>query len=174
MPRGSLLTLPNLISVSRLFLAPIFFMVPRTEARVALVIAAAASDMLDGWLARRHRQKSRFGAILDPVADRVFVLTALLALVIEGALSVGQVAVLLSRDIMTTVGFFVARNVSWLRTVEFRARMPGKLVTVLQMVTLLTAIVAPARAHALVVLTGVASVVAVIDYTMMLWRERVR
>ncbi len=174
MPRGSLLTLPNLLSVSRLFLAPVFFMVPRTEARVALVIAAAASDMLDGWVARRRHQRSRFGAILDPVADRVFVLTALLALVLEGALSVGQVTVLLSRDIMTTVGFFVARSVSWLRPVEFRARMPGKLVTVLQMVTLLAAVVAPARAYWLVVLIGLVSVVAVVDYTMVLWRERVR
>lgn len=174
MSRGSLFTLPNLISVSRLILAPIFFMVPRVEARVALVIAAAASDILDGWLARRQRQRSRFGAILDPVADRVFVLTALLALVLQGTLSVGQVAVLLSRDIMTTVGFFVARGVSWLRPVEFRARMPGKLVTVLQIVTLLVALVAPGGAYALVVLTGVASVIAVTDYTMVLWRERVR
>lgn len=174
MSRGSLLTLPNLISVSRLFLAPVFFMVPRVEARVALVIAAAASDMLDGWLARRHRQKSRFGAILDPVADRVFVLTALLALVLEGVLSVGQVTVLLSRDIMTTVGFFVARSVSWLRPVEFRARMPGKLVTVLQIVTILVALVAPDHTRALVVVTSVGSVVAVSDYTLVLWRERAR
>ncbi len=174
MPGGSLLTLPNLISLSRLFLAPAFFVLPRVEARVALVIAAAASDMLDGWLARRLGSKSRFGAILDPVADRVFVLTALLALVLHGTLSPAQVAIVLSRDVMTTLGFFVASSVSWLRPVEFRARKPGKLVTVLQMLTLLVALMIPARAGMMVVLTGLASVVAVADYTMVLWRERVR
>lgn len=174
MSRGSLFTWPNLISVSRLFLAPVFLLVPRTEVRITLVIAAAASDMLDGWLARRQSRKSRFGAILDPVADRVFVLTALLALVMEGALSVAQVAVLLSRDIMTTIGFIVARGVSWLRPVEFRARVPGKLVTALQVVTLLIVLWAPDHTSALVVLTGATSVVAVTDYTMVLWRERQR
>src|SRR5690606_1092631 len=174
MSRGALLTLPNMVSVTRLFLAPIFFMVPRVEARVALVIAAAASDMLDGWLARRQRRTSRVGAILDPIADRVFVLTAVLTLVLEGALSVGQVAVLLARDIMTTIGFFVARSVSWLRPVELRARAPGKLVTVLQIVTLLVVLARPASANLLIALTGIVSVVAVADYTLALWRERAR
>ena len=174
MSRGALLTLPNMVSVTRLFLAPIFFMVPRVEARVALVVAAAASDMLDGWLARRQRRTSRVGAILDPIADRVFVLTAVLTLVLEGALSVGQVAVLLARDIMTTIGFFVARSVSWLRPVELRARAPGKLVTVLQIVTLLVVLARPASANLLIALTGIVSVVAVADYTLALWRERAR
>jgi len=174
MSRGALLTLPNMVSVTRLVFAPIFFMVPRVEARVALVLAAAASDMLDGWLARRQLRASRIGALIDPVADRVFVLTAVLTMVLEGALSVGQVAVLLSRDIMTTIGFFVARRVSWLRPVEFRARMPGKVVTVLQVVTLLAALVLPARVGLLVAITGLVSLVAVTDYTLVLWRERAR
>jgi phosphatidylglycerophosphate synthase len=174
MSRGALLTLPNMVSVTRLVFAPIFFMVPRVEARVALVLAAAASDMLDGWLARRQLRASRIGALIDPVADRVFVLTAVLTMVLEGALSVGQVAVLLSRDIMTTIGFFVARRVSWLRPEEFRARMPGKVVTVLQVITLLAALVLPARVGLLVAITGLVSLVAVTDYTLVLWRERAR
>lgn len=174
MSRGALLTLPNMVSVTRLVFAPIFFLVPRVEARVALVIAAAVSDMLDGWLARRQHRASRVGALIDPVADRVFVLAAVLTMVLEGALSVRQVAVLLSRDVMTTIGFLVARRVSWLRPVEFRARMPGKAVTVLQIATLLAVLVLPERVGALVVITGIVSVVAVADYTLALWRARVR
>lgn len=174
MSRGALLTLPNLVSVTRLVFAPLFFLMPRVEARVALVVAAAASDVLDGWLARKQQRTSRVGALIDPISDRVFVLSAVLAMVLEGTLSVGQVAVLLSRDLMTTIGFFVARSVSWLRPVEFRARLAGKLVTVLQIVTLLVALVRPALLPALVAATGIVSLVAVADYTLALWRARAR
>lgn len=138
-----------------------------------LVVAAAASDMLDGWLARRRRMASRTGAIIDPVADRVFVLTAVVVLLMEGALSLGQTLVLLLRDVMTTVGFIVARSVSWLRPVEFRARMAGKVVTVLQVVVLLAALLRPALVPPLVLATGAAAVISVVDYTVALWRARV-
>lgn len=172
MPRNELLTLPNAISALRLLLAPLFLVAARAETRAVLVIAAAASDMLDGWLARRRRMASRAGAIIDPVADRVFVLTALVTLLLEGALSVGQALVLLSRDVMTTIGFVVARSVSWLRPVELRARMAGKVVTVLQVATLLAILLYPRVVPPLVIATGAAAAVSVADYTLALWRAR--
>jgi len=173
MPRNELLTLPNIISVLRLLLAPFFIMSGRAETRVFLVILAAASDMLDGWLARRRRMASRAGAIIDPVADRIFVLTALVVLLVEGALSVGQTLVLLLRDVMTTIGFIVARGVSWLRPVEFRARIAGKVVTTLQIATLLAALLRQELVPALVLVTGIAAAYSVVDYTLALWRARV-
>ena len=173
MSRNELLTLPNIISVLRLLLAPLFVVAGRAETRVVLVILAAVSDMLDGWLARRKRVASRTGAIIDPVADRVFVLTALVVLLVEGVLSVGQTLVLLLRDVMTTIGFIVARSVSWLRPVEFRARIAGKVVTAFQVVTLLAALLRPALVPPLVLVTGIAAAYSVVDYTLALWRARV-
>lgn len=174
MSRDALLTLPNAVSMSRLVLASLFVVVPNQPARVAIVAVAGATDMLDGWLARRTRTASRLGAIIDPIADRLFVLAVILAFLLEGALTWGQTLLLLSRDVATTIGFFVARTVSWLRPVQLKARLPGKLVTALQMAVLVSVLLVPAAVHTLVLLVGAVSVVAIVDYTLMLWRERER
>jgi hypothetical protein len=78
----------------------------------------------------------------------------------------------LSRDIATVIGFIVARSVPWLRAVAFRARLLGKLVTVLQLLTLTAVILAPAAVPALVLIVGAASAASIADYTLTLWRER--
>ena len=54
-------------------------------ARVGLIGAAAATDFLDGWLARRVNAASRWGALIDPIADRFFVLTAVATMLFSGA-----------------------------------------------------------------------------------------
>jgi cardiolipin synthase (CMP-forming) len=172
MLRAALSGLPNVLSLSRLALAPLFVVLRWPEARLALVALAALTDVLDGWLARRQRITSRAGAILDPVADRLFVLTALAVFVAEGELSLAQVLLLLTRDIATTIGFFVARVTPWLRRVELRARIAGKAVTALQVAALVAVLLLPAAVNALVVVTALMSVVAIADYTRMLWAER--
>jgi CDP-diacylglycerol--glycerol-3-phosphate 3-phosphatidyltransferase len=174
MPRAVVLSLPNIVSLTRVALVPVFIASSTPGARVAVVGVAALTDMLDGWLARRHRVASRFGALLDPIADRLFGLAAVATLLFEGALTLGQTCVLLSRDIATTIGFVVARSVTWLRPVELKARHPGKLVTVLQVLTLLALLLWPAAVPALLTAVGVVSAVAVVDYTLMLWRGRAR
>lgn len=174
MSRALVLSLPNIVSLTRVALVPVFIASSTPGARVAVVGVAALTDMLDGWLARRHRVASRFGALLDPIADRLFVLAAVATLLLEGALTLGQTCVLLSRDIATTIGFIVARSVTWLRPVELKARYPGKLVTALQVLALLSLLLWPAAVPTLLVAVGVASAVAIVDYTLMLWRGRAR
>jgi cardiolipin synthase (CMP-forming) len=102
----------------------------------------------------------------------VFVFTAVCAFLVEGALSTGSYFILLSRDIMTLIGYVVARSVPWLRTVEFRARWLGKVVTALQLLTLVAVIAVPSAVPALVIVVGAASAASVADYTLTLWRER--
>ena len=172
MSRAALLTLPNVLSLSRLALVPLFVASSAAGTRAALVAAAALTDLLDGWLARRAGTASRLGAILDPVADRAFVLTAIAVFLAEGALGLWQCVVLLSRDIATTVGFVVARAARGLRGVELKARLAGEVTTGLQVAVLLAVLLAPRLVPALVVATGVASAAAVADYTRMLWRGR--
>ena len=172
MRRGTLLTLPNVLSLSRVALVPFFVLAATPAARVAIVGVAALTDLLDGWLARRRRSASRVGAIIDPIADRLFVLAALATLLAEGMLTAWQGALLLSRDVATTIGFFVARSAVRLRRVELRSRLPGKVVTTLQLATLLAVLLRPQLVSPLAVATGVVSAVAVADYTLMLWRGR--
>ena len=173
-PRRALGTLPNLLSCSRLVLAAGFVAAGATEARVGLIGAAAATDFLDGWLARRVRATSRWGALLDPVADRVFVLTVVATFLFTGRLSTSAYFVLLMRDLATAIGFLVARVIPWLRTVPFQARRLGKVVTVLQLLTLAAVLVLPEAVTLLLGGVAAASVLSIVDYTLARWRARPR
>ena len=166
------MTLPNAVSMSRLVLAAGFVALREPASRVVLLAVASATDFLDGWLARRRQATTRSGALIDPIADRLFVFAALCAYLFEGAISVGAFFTLLSRDIATLIGFIVARSVPWLRAVEFRARWLGKLVTVLQLLTLTAVLVAPSVVSPLILVVGAVSAASIADYTLTLWRER--
>ena len=172
--RDRLLTVPNVLSLSRVVLAAAFVLVREPTARLVLVVVAALTDFLDGWLARHAGGSSRWGALIDPIGDRVFALVAVTAFLVEGQLSTLQYFVLLSRDIMTAIGFVVARLVSWLRPVEFKARYLGKVVTTLQLATLVVILLWPDWTTALVAMVGVASLASIADYTLALWRARAR
>ncbi len=172
MNRGALFTVPNTVSLSRLVLAVAFVLVTDTRDRAALILTAGASDFLDGWIARRGNSATTSGALIDPFADRVFVLAAVSAYLVHDIFSTTQYFVFLSRDIMTAVGFLVAKLVPKLKPVEFKARMMGKIVTVAQLATLLAAIIFPQTKDPLVWLIGILSVAAIVDYTLALWRAR--
>ena len=170
----TVLTVPNLVSTSRLVLAVGFLAMDAVPVRLALIGVASLTDFLDGWIARRTKVASRFGALIDPVADRFFVLCVVIAYVLGDQLTIWQAVVIFFRDIMSLIGWFVARNVSWLRPIRFRARPLGKVVTALQLLTFIAVLLAPATVNGLVIAVGVLGLVATVDYTLMLWRERVR
>ncbi|HYW32385.1 MAG TPA: CDP-alcohol phosphatidyltransferase family protein [Gemmatimonas sp.] len=172
MTRATVFTLPNLVSTSRFALALGFVATDAASARLALIGIASLTDVLDGWLARRTKVVSRFGALLDPIADRFFVLGVVVSYVAGGNLTLLQAFVIMFRDVMSVIGFFVARNVSWLRTIPFRARLLGKTVTVAQLGTFLVVLLLPEWTGACVWIVGALGVAATIDYTLMLWNER--
>jgi cardiolipin synthase (CMP-forming) len=171
---SELRSLPNLLSLSRLLLAAGFVVFDRVDVRIILVMLALATDYLDGWIAREFGPMTRMGALLDPITDRVFALVGVSVLLFEGLLSVTGYFVMISRDIMTAVGFVVARIMPSLRAVAFRARFAGKLVTVLQLCTFIVLLLRPGLSTPLLVMIGVASAWAIVDYTWMLHRERQR
>ena len=118
---------------------------------------------------------SRFGALLDPVADRFFVLAVVISYVMGGQFTVWQAIAIMFRDVMSVIGFFVARNVSWLRPIPFQARLIGKAVTAAQLLTFSRCCLCRRPVDC----AGDArrrhwASAATIDYTLMLWRERVR
>ena len=171
---SNVLTLPNLVSTSRVLLAIGFVAIDAVPVRLALLGAASITDFLDGWIARRTKAASRIGALIDPIADRLFVLGVVVSYVMGGQLAFWQAVAIMFRDVMSVIGWFVARRVSWLRPITFRARIVGKLVTVFQLATFIAVLVAPPWVDALVLIVAVLGVIATVDYTLMLWRERVR
>jgi cardiolipin synthase (CMP-forming) len=166
--------LPNVISMSRLLLAAAFVLTDGAWMRAGILGVAGATDILDGWVARKARLQSRAGALIDPIADRIFVLTAVSTLLFTGALTTTAYFILISRDIATAVGFLVARAIPWLRGVEFKARLTGKIVTTLQFITMVAALIAPRAVTPLLVAVAAASVWSIADYTLALWRQRAR
>lgn len=174
MASASLLTLPNLVSTSRVALAFGFVVTDAPITRLLLIFIASLTDFLDGWLARKTQSMSRLGALIDPIADRFFVLAVVVSYVAGGQLLLWQAIAIMFRDVMSIVGWFVARNVSWLRPIAFKARPIGKLVTGAQLLTFVAVLILPAWVNALVLLVAALGIAATVDYTLMLWRERVR
>jgi phosphatidylglycerophosphate synthase len=174
MGRRALFNLPNTMSLSRVVLALAFVLVSEPWDRIALIAVAGLTDFMDGWLARHEESESTAGALLDPIADRIFVLVAISTYLVEGQLTAAQYFVFLTRDLATAVGFLVAKIIPTLRPAVFRARLLGKFVTVLQMVTLVAITLVPELTTYLVPTIGVVSAAAIVDYTIALWRGRTR
>lgn len=169
MERDSLATLPNVLSLSRLGFAAAFVLVKGHDARLLLIAAAGATDFLDGWVARKRGSVTKWGALIDPVADRFFMFAAVCSLLFDDVIGNWQYGAFILRDFFTAVGFLVARVVPSLRRVTFVARMSGKVVTVLQLATLALVFLAPPAVTPMLWLVAAASVFSVVDYTRALY-----
>jgi cardiolipin synthase (CMP-forming) len=97
------LTIPNIISIIRLAGVPLFLwliLVPEADAwALALLFVSGFTDWLDGYLARKLDQTSKLGAILDPVADRLYILATVIGLGLRGIIPVWLVLILPARDL---------------------------------------------------------------------------
>ncbi len=161
--RGAIINLPNCISALRLPIAAAFFAIDALTWRGVLLFVGAFSDALDGWLARRMKLETKTGALIDPLFDKLFVTVALAAFLTGPYLGWREFAVLVARDIYMGIGFFCAL-VLRVRII-IHPRASGKLVTFLQLVTLFVLLLMPEQAILFIVAVGVASIIAIIDYT---------
>jgi cardiolipin synthase len=129
--------------------------------QLALVAAAAASDVGDGVLARRFGS-SRAGAILDPIADKLFMAVAFVTVARRGMLDWYELVGVLLRDILAVLGFLA----TWLlrRPVALPARAGGKAVTIGQLLTLVAAIADWTYTRHLAWATAAIAVYAIWDY----------
>ena len=100
-------TVPNALSFLRLLGVPYFFYLivgPQNDGLALIVLFVSGfTDWLDGFLARKLQQFSRIGELLDPLADRLYTLAALVALFYRGVLPLFIVAILLSRDLVMSL-----------------------------------------------------------------------
>ena len=102
----AVLTLPNLISAVRLLLVPVFaVLLMREQDGWALIVlaVAGASDWLDGTLARSMHQQTRLGELLDPAADRLFIVVTLVALTVRDIVPLWLVIAVVGRDVLLAV-----------------------------------------------------------------------
>ena len=119
-PPARIWTIPNFISVARLLGVPVFLWLllgVRTPAgdwwAVGLLIASGISDWLDGKIARALNQQSRLGQMLDPAADRLYIVATVIALAVRGIIPWWLVALLGARELLMGVVLAVLRRRGW-------------------------------------------------------------
>ncbi len=108
------LTVPNLLSLARLLGVPLFLWLalgPHADGLALLVLALSAfTDYLDGKIARRYGQISRLGQLLDPLADRLYILATVVALALRGVIPVWLAVALPGRDVLLALTLPVLRR----------------------------------------------------------------
>lgn len=128
------MTLPNLITIGRLFLVPLVVVMitnGRWEAAFILFVAAGVSDAIDGFIAKRFGMTSELGAYLDPVADKALIVSIYITLALVGAIPVWLVILVVSRDLMIVSAVIL----SWVmeKPVEIAPFVVSKLNTAAQL-----------------------------------------
>lgn len=102
------LNLPNLITLGRILLIPVFvilFITPTEDRSISaaiIFVVAAASDLLDGYIARRTGQVTKLGKLLDPIADKLLVVSALILLVNVDRVSALVAILVIAREVTVT------------------------------------------------------------------------
>ena len=100
------MNLPNAVTLSRIFLVPVLVTVLLTEYSAPIAagvfLAASLTDFLDGYLARSRNQVTTLGMLLDPVADKLLVTSAFIALVELGLVAAWMVVVIVGREFAVT------------------------------------------------------------------------
>ncbi len=120
---------PNALSTGRIFLACIFPFSPESL-WLWLVLGSGFSDVLDGWVARRWQVQSWQGGLLDAVADKLFILCALITFVSAGKFSGWWIPALLARDLLVAFTAIYALSIrSWESFKKMEARWSGKAAT---------------------------------------------
>jgi cardiolipin synthase len=148
-----IITLPNILTIFRMALIPLFVSLlfyQRFLPALATFIVAGATDGLDGLLARRFHQQSPLGRILDPIADKMMLVTSFIVLSMKGIYPIPipkhlpipfwVTITVLSRDVFILVGAVAINMVSGFRA--FQPSLPGKVSTVVQIVTVATVMLA--------------------------------
>ncbi|HMP81149.1 MAG TPA: CDP-diacylglycerol--glycerol-3-phosphate 3-phosphatidyltransferase [Verrucomicrobiota bacterium] len=144
------MTTANKVTILRILLIPFFVVevlyyvksgneLHRAAALVTFAVAAIC-DGVDGYIARRYNQFSELGAMLDPLADKLLLVSAVILLSFDHGETIGQIPLwltgtIIGRDILLLLGLGVIYMT--VGKVKVRPRMIGKLATVLQMVSVL-------------------------------------
>ena len=150
LPPTVLRRIPNVLTTLRLLAVPVFAALVlqsdggTSPAAAAVFAFAALTDFLDGELSRRLRAQSRYGRVLDPIADRLLIDVAVVLLWLDGRVPPVLVVIVLARDAILLFSLLVGRG----RDLGIRVNVVGKAGTLVTMIGLLLAMLTPRGAIA--------------------------
>lgn len=133
-----MINLPNLLTISRIVLVPILVAVLLTELdekeliALGLFLLASLTDFLDGFLARRRREITKLGKLLDPAADKILTSAALISLVGLGLAPAWMVVIIVAREFAVSA----LRSLAAAQNVVIAASWSGKVKTATQIVAI--------------------------------------
>ena len=142
-----MLNLPNALALLRILLAPLLFWIILNEKLFVengfhitwnyylasmVFVVASATDFFDGFIAREWNQKTKLGAIIDPLADKMITIAAFLGLMVGGEASAWAIYIIIIRELFITG----IRTVAVAEGLDIKASMAGKIKTVMQMIAI--------------------------------------
>ena len=132
------INLPNFLTVVRILLIPVFVVLfsdptpDRSLAAAIVFVVAAVTDLLDGYLARRHSQITRLGRLLDPIADKLLVLSGLILLVQFDRVAAIVAILIIAREVAVTG----VRAIAAAQGIIIEAETTGKYKMVVQVIAI--------------------------------------
>ncbi len=169
--------IPTVLTFSRIISIPFFLVIAPTRPLLGAIVFSLASltDFLDGYIARKTGQITKFGILLDPIADKFLVISALILLVDMGRLSVFVATVIIIREFLVT-GLRIA---ALTKKIVIQAEMGGKLKTVAQIAAIICLVLGDTLfgidlyipGQILIWIALILAVVSGIQYTISFWKK---
>jgi len=123
---------PNILSIIRLLLAFYFPFAPRDQ-WVSIVVIAGFTEWADGFLARRFKLETKFGIMMDPIADKVFFLAVVATLMQTDTIQLWEILLLSLRELAVLSGiFWVSLHKQWKEYDQMKPKWSGKVTTAVQ------------------------------------------
>lgn len=160
--------LPNILTALRILLVPVFLyfiLAGEYQTAAAVFITAGITDAVDGFLARRYNVRTELGAILDPFADKFLLISAYIALAAKGFIPVWLMAPVIIKDSLLLSGVAALRGAG--RKVKIVPSIFGKMTTVLQITTVIYAMLVSDTGVVFMTLAAVTAIITVytgVDY----------
>lgn len=166
------MNLPNIVTLLRILLIPVFiivFAIPsvtRSQLAALIFILASVTDWFDGYLARKFKQVTLSGKLLDPVADKLLVMSALIMLVEFQRVTSWLAILIIGRDIAITGLRAIASSVG----IIIAAKEMGKLKTIVQIIAIVLLILDyPVFGTIVLWSSAILAIISAFDYSIKFW-----
>jgi len=165
----------NILSLSRIPLGLIcatFIFYEMYYPALIIGILAGITDYFDGYFAKKRKLTTKAGAIIDPATDKVFVILVIAALTIKLDIALWKPFLILSREIVEAAAFLFFIIIKYKPKIEIKARMLGKVVTVLQFIALLAIFLSFTYQNIIIYVLVIATIAALTDYTIQIIKSK--